>query len=144
MLGLQSVYRRTRVRILKDWLKKVAPEIDTKEISNQLPEGDMVAFISKKAVIIFAPHMTHAIKCEYNPYYGKCDAKTMQTETLNAVCNIETMHPEMLNYLLENNMLQDGDISCNFHTEIGKAIFTLNIDFIARNHRRQYYHDHDF
>ena len=68
----------------------------------------------------------------------------MQTETMNAVCNIETMHPEMLNYLLENNMLQDGDISCNIHTEIGKAIFTLNIDFIARNHRRHYYHDHDF
>lgn len=129
---------------LKDWLKKVAPEIDTKEISNQLPEGDIVAFISKKAGIIFAPHMIHAIKCEYNPYYGKCDAKTMQTETMNAVCNIETMHPEMLNYLLENNMLQDGDISCNFHTEIGKAIFTLNIDFVARNHRRHYYHDHDF
>lgn len=53
---------------LKDWLKKVAPEIDTEEISNQLPAGAQVAFISKKAGIIFAPHMIHAIKCENNPY----------------------------------------------------------------------------
>ena len=129
---------------LKDWLKKVAPEIYTEEISNQLPAGAQVAFISKKAGIIFAPHMTHAIKCEYNPYYGKCDASTMHGETMDAVCNFEAMHPELLHYLLENEMLQDGDISNHFHTEIGKEIFTLNIDFIARNHRRHHYHDHDF
>ena len=33
------------------------------------------------------------------------------------------------------------------HTFIGQyrnEIFTHNIDFIARNHRRHYYHDHDY
>lgn len=129
---------------LNDWLKRVAPEIDTEEIGNQLPTGAQVAFISKKAGIIFAPHMTHAIKCEYNPFYRKCDAGTMQSETMDAICNIEAMHPEMLQYLLENKMLQDGDLSSRFYSDIGNKIFTLNIDFIARNHRRHYYHDHDF
>lgn len=129
---------------LNDWLKRVAPEIDTEEIGSQLPTGARVAFISKKAGIIFAPHMTHAIKCEYNPFYRKCDASTMQNETMDAICNIEAMHPEMLQYLLENKMLQDGDLSSRFHCDLGNRIFTLNIDFIARNHRRHYYHDHDY
>lgn len=129
---------------LKRWLKKVAPEVAPEEICNQLPAGALVAFISRKAGIIFAPQITHAIKCEYNPYYGKCDARTMQAETIHAVCGFEAMHPELLHYLLENEMLQDGDISGHYQTEIGNEIFTLNIDFIARNHRRQYYHDHDF
>lgn len=68
----------------------------------------------------------------------------MQSETMNAVINVEAMHPELLNYLLENNMLQDGDISGMRQCEIGNKIFTLNIDFIARNHRRHHSHDHDY
>lgn len=56
----------------------------------------------------------------------------------------EVMHPEMLNYLLENNMLQYGDISSMAPSDIGNEIFTHYIDFIARNHRRHYYHDHDY
>ena len=35
----------------------------------------------------------------------------MQIETMNAVINLEAMHPELLHYLLENDRLQDGDIS---------------------------------
>ena len=128
----------------KDWLKKVAPGIDIEEISGQLPTGPQVVFISKKAGIIFAPNITHAIKCAYNPFYRKCDADTMQQETVNALCDTEAMHPELLQYLLENEMLQDGDISSLHHSETGNRIFTRNIDFIARNHRRQYYHDHDY
>lgn len=41
-------------------------------------------------------------------------------------------------------MLQDGDISYNMPCKLGNEIFTHNIDFIARNHRRHYYHDHDY
>lgn len=129
---------------LKKWLSKVSPEIDFEEISHQLPSGPQVAFISKKAGIVFAPNVIHAIKCDYNPYYGKCDKSIMQTETMNALINTELMHPEMLNYLLENNMLQDGDLSFSFPSELGNEIFTTNIDFIARNHRRHFYHDHDY
>lgn len=54
------------------------------------------------------------------------------------------MHPELMHYLLENNMLQDGDLSSNHPSELGKFIFSRNIDFIARNHRRHLYWDHDF
>lgn len=54
------------------------------------------------------------------------------------------MHPELLHYLLENNMLQDGDLSGNYPSELGKFIFTRNIDFIARHHRRHLYWDHDY
>ena len=129
---------------LKKWLTKISPELDMTEVCHQLPSGSHVAFISEKAGIIFAPHMIHAIKCDYNPYYGKCDAQTMQKETMDAVINIEAMHPELLNYLLENNMLQDGDLSFNYPSELGKEIFTRNIDFIARHHRRDHYHDHDY
>ena len=129
---------------LKDWLKKVSSEIDITEVESELPSGSQVAFISKKAGIVFAPHMIHAIKCDYNPYYNKCDAKTMQRETMDAVINIKAMHPELLNYLLENNMLQNGDLSGRFQNELGNEIFTRNIDFIARHYRRHYYHDHDY
>ena len=129
---------------LKKWLRKVAPEIDIDEMEHQLPSGSQVAFISKKAGIIFAPNMIYAIKCKDNPYYKKCDARKLQTETMDAVFNTEAMHPEMLNYLLENKMLEDGDLSCMMPSELGNHIFTMNIDFIARNHRRHYYHDHDY
>ena len=88
--------------------------------------------------------MIHAIKCEDNPFYGKCDARTLQSESMDALLNLEAMHPELLNYLLENEMLVDGDISNASPSELGKKIFTHNIDFIARNHRRHYYHDHDY
>lgn len=129
---------------LFDWLRKVSPEINNKEIERQLPSGSQVAFISKKAGIVFAPNMIHAIKCDYNPYYNKCDAQTMQRETMEAVINIEVMHPELLNYLLKNKMLQNGDLSGRSQSELGNEIFTRNIDFIARHYRRHYYHDHDF
>ena len=129
---------------LGEWLRKIAPEMDMKELFSRLPDGSQVAFISKKAGIVFAPHIIHAIKSNDNPYYGKCDARRMQTETISAVLNMESVHPELLNYLIDNNMLQDGDLSSMMPTEIGKIIFTNNIDFIARNHRRQYYHDHDY
>lgn len=129
---------------LGEWLQKVAPEMDMKELFGRLPGGSQVAFISRKAGIIFAPHIIHAIKSEDNPYYGKCDARRMQTEIIDAVLNMESVHPELLNYLIDNNMLQDGDLSSMTPTALGKAIFTQNIDFIARNHRRQYYHDHDY
>lgn len=129
---------------LKDWLMKISPELDMTEVSHQLPYGPQVAFISKKAGIIFAPDIIHAVKCKDNPYYGKCDARTMQAETMNAVINFEATHPELLDYLLENNMLQDGDLSSMYPNELGKATFTRNIDFIARNHRRHHYHDHDY
>lgn len=129
---------------LKGWLKMVSPELDMTEVCHRLPSGSQVAFISKKAGIVFAPGFVHAIKCKDNPYYGKCDARTIQSETMDAVINIEATHPELLNYLLENNMLQDGDLSYSFPSELGKEIFTRNIDFIARNHRRHHYHDHDY
>lgn len=131
-------------RQLNDWLKKVSPEQDMSEVARQLPSGSQVAFISKKAGIVFAPGIVHAVKCDDNPYYRKCDARILQSETMNAVINIETVHPELLNYLLENKMLQDGDLSAMHQLDIGNKIFTLNIDFIARNHRRHYYHDHDY
>lgn len=68
----------------------------------------------------------------------------MQSEVMNAVINVWTMHPELLNYLLDNNMIQDGDISAMSPSRDGKKLFTQNIDFIARNHRRHLYHDHDY
>ena len=129
---------------LKGWLNMVSPELDMTEVCHRLPSGSQVAFISKKAGIVFAPGFVHAIKFKDNPYYGKCDARTIQSETMDAVINIEATHPELLNYLLENNMLQDGDLSYSFPSELGKEIFTRNIDFIARNHRRHHYHDHDY
>lgn len=129
---------------LMDWLKGVSPEVDMDELYKQLPSGSQVAFISAKAGIVFAPGIVHVIKSDDNPYYKKCDARKMQSETMDAVLNLTAMHPELLNYLLENNMLQDGDISGMHQSEIGNIIFTLNIDFIARNHRRHYYHDHDY
>lgn len=129
---------------LKEWLKTVSPEVDTEQIVNRLPSGAFVAFISKKAGIIFAPNITHAIKCKDNPFYRKCNANKMQTETMNAVLNMDMVHPELLHYLLDNKMLQDGNISSMAPNEAGNKIFTLNIDFIARNHRRHHYHDHDF
>lgn len=129
---------------LKEWLLKVASEMDMDKLDYHLPSGSQVAFISKKAGIIFAPNMIHAIKCKDNPYYRKCDARKLQSETMDAVINTEAMHPEMLHYLLENNMLQDGDLSSMMPCELGNEIFTRNIDFIARNHRRNYYHDHDY
>lgn len=129
---------------LKDWLKTVLPEADINEMERRLPNSSHVAFISKKAGVVFAPGIIHAIKSDDNPYYKKCDVSMIQSETMNAVINIWTIHPEFLNYLLENNMLQDGDISGMRQCEIGNMIFTMNIDFIARNHRRHYYHDHDY
>ncbi len=129
---------------LVDWLKMISPEVDMSEVENQLPNGFQVAFISAKAGIVFAPGIVHVVKCDYNPYYKKCDTSTMQLETINAVINVETIHAELLNYLLKNNMLQDGDISGKHQCEIGNKIFTLNIDFIARNYRRHYYYDHDY
>lgn len=129
---------------LKDWLGIVTPELDMTEVCHRLPSGSVVAFISQKAGIVFVPGVIHAIKSKDNPYYGKCDARSMQSETMNAVINLEAMHPESLHYLLENEMLQDGDISYSFPSDLGKAIFTRNIDFIARNHRRHHYHDHDY
>lgn len=128
---------------LKIWLKAISPELDMTEVCHRLPYGPQVAFISKKAGMIFAPGIIHAIRCKGNPYYAKCDARTMQAETMNSVINFEATHPELLGYLLENNMLQDGDLSSMYPSELGKAIFTSNIDFIARNHRRHHYHDHD-
>lgn len=129
---------------LKDWLHKITPNTNINQIAHQLPSCSQVGFISQKAGIIFAPDIIHAIKCKDNPYYKKCDDRQMRTETMNAVINIESTHPELLNYLLENNMLQDGDISYNMPCKLGNEIFTHNIDFIARNHRRHYYHDHDY
>ena len=62
---------------MKDWLKEISPEVDFSDMYGQLPDGAQVGFISKKAGLIFAPNIIHAIKCKDNPYYGKCDAKTM-------------------------------------------------------------------
>lgn len=125
-------------------LKIVSPELDVNKVKSLLPSGPQLAFISEKAGIVFASGIVHAIKCDDNPYYKACDPRKLQEETMHAVLNVDSMHPELLNYLLENNMLQDGDISGTHQCEIGNKIFTLNIDFIARNHRRHYYHDHDY
>lgn len=129
---------------LQKWLMKISPEVDMTEVCHQLPNGSQVAFISEKAGIIFAPNIVHAIKCGNNPYYRKCDVHRLQKETMEAVLNTSTIHPELLHYLLENNMLQDGDLSYSYPSDLGKEIFTRNIDFIARQHRRHFYHDHDF
>ena len=129
---------------LKEWLTRISPEWDMTEVCHQLPSGPQVGFISEKAGVICAPNIIHVIKCSYNPYYGKCDARTLQNETMDALINTEVTHPELLHYLLENNMLQDGDLSCSYPSELGKLIFTRNIDFIARQHRRHLYWDHDF
>lgn len=129
---------------LKEWLKIVSPELDVNKVKSLLPSGPQLAFISEKAGIVFASGIVHAIKCDDNPYYKACDPRKLQEETMHAVLNVDSMHPELLNYLLENNMLQDGDISGTHQCEIGNKIFTLNIDFIAHNHRRHYYHDHDY
>ncbi len=129
---------------LKEWLMKISPEFDMTEACHHLPSGPQVGFISEKAGMIFAPNIIHAIKCSYNPYYRKCDARTLQKETMDALINTELMHPELLHYLLDNNMLQDGDLSGNYPNELGKFIFTRNIDFIARHHRRHLYWDHDY
>lgn len=129
---------------LKDWLMLISPEADMSEVCRQLYGSSVVAFISKKAGIAFAPGIVHAIKCKDNPYYKKCDARTMQSETMDAVINADAIHPELLHYLIDNSMLQDGDLSYNFPSDFGKEVFTRNIDFIARNHRRHHYHDHDY
>ena len=128
---------------LKKWLTEISPELDMTEVCHHLPSGPQVGFISEKVGIIFAPNIIHAIKCSYNPYYRKCDARTLQEETMGALINTGAMHPELLHYLLEYNMLQDGDLSGNHPTELGKFIFTRNIDFIARHYRRHLYWDHD-
>lgn len=65
-------------------------------------------------------------------------------ETIAAVTNVNIVHPDLLHYLLDNNMLQDGDISANAQCDNGNKIFNQNIDFIARNQRRYLYHDHDY
>lgn len=127
---------------VKEWLDKTFGELNMNGFN--LPGGEQVAFISKKGVIVYVPDIVHAIKSDDNPYYGKCDARILQSETMNAVLNTEAMHPEMLKYLLENDLLQDGDISASVQSKLGNKIFTQNIDFIARNHRRHHYHDHDF
>ena len=129
---------------LQGWLTKISPEFDMTEICRQLPIGPQIGFVSEKAGIIFAPNIIHAIKCSYNPYYRKCDAQTLQKETVDALINTDVVHPELLHYLLDNNMLQDGDISANHPNNLGKLIFTRNIDFIARHYRRHLYWDHDF
>ena len=129
---------------LQKWLMKISPEVDMTEVCHQLPNESQVAFISEKAGIIFAPNIVHAIKCSNNPYYRKCDVHRLQKETMEAVLNTSAIHPELLHYLLENNMLQDGDLSYSYPSDLGKEIFTRNIDFIARQHRRHFYHDHDF
>ena len=129
---------------LKEWLMNISPEFDLTEVCHHLPSCPQVGFISEKAGMIFAPNIVHAIKCSYNPYYRKCDARTLQKETMDALINTGAMHPELLHYLLENNMLQDGDLSGNNPSELGKLIFTRNIDFIARHHRRHLYWDHDY
>ena len=129
---------------LKEWLIKISPEVDTKEALEHLPNSSQVAFISQKAGIIFAPGIIHAIKCKDNPYYKKCDDCVMQQETIDALINTGAVHPELLNYLLENKMLQDGDVSSMFQSKLGKQIFTQNIDFIARHYRRYLYYDHDY
>ena len=82
--------------------------------------------------------------CKDNPYYKKCDDRVMQQETIDALINTGAVHPELLNYLLENKMLQDGDVSSMFQSKLGKQIFTQNIDFIARHYRRYLYYDHDY
>ena len=71
--------------------------------------------------MIFAPNIIHVIKCSYNPYYRKCDARTLQKETMDALINTGAMHPEFLHYLLENNMLQDGDLSGNYPSKLGDS-----------------------
>lgn len=129
---------------MKEWLKDVTPELDMDEVCHRLPSCPHVSFISEKAGIIFAPNIIHAIKCNNNPYYGKCDAYKLQEETMDAIINTNDMHPELLHYLLDNNMLPDGDLSFNHPSTLGKKIFTSNIDFIARHHRRHLYWDHDF
>lgn len=65
-------------------------------------------------------------------------------ETIAAVTNVNIVHSDLLHYLLDNNMLQDGDISANAQCDNGNKIFNQNIDFIARNQRRYLYHDHDY
>ena len=129
---------------LKEWLIKISPEVDTKEALEHLPNSSQVAFISQKAGIIFAPGIIHAIKCKDNPYYKKCDDCVMQQETIDALINTGAVHPELLNYLLEKKMLQDGGVSSIFQSKLGKQIFTQNIDFIARHYRRYLYYDHDY
>ena len=129
---------------LVEWLKKVSLDTEVEKISDKLPDCPMVTFISKKAGIIFAPEIVHAIKHKDNPYYKKCDRAELQTETISALIDIDVVHPEMLNYLLKNNMLVDGNLSGMNPSEQGNIIFTQNIDFIARNYRRYNYHDHDF
>lgn len=37
-----------------------------------------------------------------------------------------------------------GDLSNIAPCKLGNEIFSHNIDFIARNHRRHFYHDHDY
>ena len=115
---------------LQKWLMKISPEVDMTEVCHQLPNGSQVAFISEKAGIIFAPNIVHAIKCSNNPYYKKCDAHRLQKETMEAVLNTSAIHPELLHYLLENNMLQDGDLSYSYPSDLGKEIFTHNIDLL--------------
>ena len=132
------------IQQLQEWLKKISPEMDMTEVCDHLPSGPQVAFISKKAGIILAPNIIHAIKCSDNPYYRKCDAQTLQQESIVAIINTEAVHPELLHYLLDNDMLQDADLSKNFPSELDKNIFKRNIDFIARQYRRHLYHDHDF
>jgi len=61
--------------------------MDMTEVCHHLPSGPQVGFISEKAVI-FAPNIIHVIKCNYNPYYRKCDAHTLQKETMDALLNM--------------------------------------------------------
>lgn len=141
--GKRLAFFETREQV-KEWLMTVSPEAKIDEMCSHLPPCPLVAFVSKKAGIIFAPDIVHAVKSKDNPYYRKCDAHKLHDETMNAVINYEAVHPELLEYLLENKMLPDGDVSAMHLSQEGNEIFTRNIDFIARQHRRHYYYDHGY
>lgn len=124
------------------WLKSLTPTGTSVELPNIASDIPLVAYISQESGIIFTPKIVHAIKSDDNPFYGKCDAPTRIMETIATVIVNNIVSPELLHHLLENNMLQDGDVSSIYMDETGNKIFTKNIDFIARFFRRHNYYSH--
>ena len=137
--GKQIAFFENKKQTIK-WLKEITGMDDTKQFEKEMESNNYVTFITEQGSIAFSPGIVHAVKCDDNPYYRMCDEDDLQTEAITAVLDFVSVQPEVLQYLLKNNMLCDGDISCRTPSDSGKQIFFQNIDFIARNARRHKYH----
>ncbi|MCF0181914.1 MAG: DUF3843 family protein [Muribaculaceae bacterium] len=116
---------------------------DLNPIMQQLPDTSLVVQFSKENGIIVATGCLHAVKSNDNPYYQGCDDKSVAIETVNTITGKNYIHPVLLQYMLQNNMLPHGDINTDELSAEGNKIFNQHIDFIARHFLRDNYHPHN-